>query len=81
MCLYVYMYVSMDLKSGSMHRYGSKQDPSILEKKNAQKTVQVIEWLGVMGWLRRAEASDDEKCLGFTAYTDHWVKTINWSLG
>jgi hypothetical protein len=31
--------------------------------------------------LRRAEASDDEKCLGFTAYTDHWGKTINWSLG
>ena len=28
--------------------------------------VQVIEWLGVMGWLRRAEASDDEKRLGFT---------------
>ena len=77
MCLYVYIYVSMDLKSGSIHRHGSKQDPSNLEKKNAQKTVQVIEWLGVIGWLRRAEAPDDEKCLGFTACNDPWGKTIN----
>ena len=25
---------------------------------------QVIEWLGVLGWLRRAGASEDEKSLG-----------------
>lgn len=35
--------------------------PPLAELNGARMKAQVIEWLGVMGWLRRAEASDDEK--------------------
>lgn len=35
--------------------------PPLAELNGTRMKGQVIEWLGVMGWLRRAEASDDEK--------------------
>lgn len=35
--------------------------PPLAELNGTRIKAQVIEWLGVLGWLRRAEASDDEK--------------------
>ena len=62
LCVYLHIYIYTCMY---VCLYGSKKvrsyDPTWIS------FVQVIEWLGVMGWLRQAEASDDEKCLAFTA--------------